>query len=260
MICPICQEKLIQKEKSFQCVHSHNFDIAKQGYVNLLMSASKVSGDSKEMVLARHHFLNHGYYDILKNKLEDLIQEYQPEVLVDLACGEGYYTKGMAQHAKQCFGIDLSKNALKLASREDKNSQYILASIFHVPMENESVDVITNIFAPAPLEEVERLLKKDGIYLRVAPHVHHLYDFKRILYTEVYENEIEILEHDSLKLIRQERITDEILIENNQDIQDLFMMTPYYWKSNKDSAQKLEALEKCKTIIDFDIQIYRKES
>ena len=257
MICPKCSSKLVKIEKRFVCGKNHSYDIARQGYVNLLLNGSS-HGDSKEMVIARTEFLNHGYYACLQEALCALVEEFQPDCLVDLGCGEGYYTSKMALHAQNCIGVDLSKDALKIAARSDSKSQYIVASIFHLPIEENSADCITNIFAPTPIEEVKRILKQEGIYIRVTPHIKHLYEFKQALYKDAYMNEIEIIENDSLKLFHQFKVENTITIDNNKDIQALFMMTPYYWKSSKETSQKVNEMNSCTTTISFDIQVYKK--
>lgn len=258
MICPKCSSKLVQVEKRFVCEKNHSYDIARQGYVNLMLNGSS-HGDSKEMVVARNDFLNHGYYSCLKEELCSLIEKYDPDFLVDLGCGEGYYTSKMALYAQECIGVDLSKDALKIAARNDRKSQYIVASIFHLPIEEKSVHCITNIFAPTPLDEVKRILIDEGIYIRVTPHIKHLYEFKQALYKEAYENEIEVIEDNTMKLIDQIKVEDKIFIDNNKDIQALFMMTPYYWKSSKEVSQKVNEMNTCTTTISFDIQVYKKE-
>lgn len=258
MICPKCKEKLRLNGRSFTCVNHHNYDIAKQGYVNLMLASSQSSGDSKEMVVARHRFLNQGYYAKLREKCCELIANAHAIRLVDLGCGEGYYTKEMAKLVHECIGIDLSKDALKMASRDDKKSQYILASIFHLPISSNSVDVITNIFAPTPLDECRRVLKENGIYIRVSPHVSHLYEFKKALYENVYENEVEWLDENTFKLVDEILVEDKITLTNHEDIEDLFMMTPYYWKSSKETSRKVLNLNEITTTIAFEIQVYKK--
>ena len=118
ILCPICKEKLTKQDKTLTCPNKHSFDIDKQGYINLNMKASCNTGDEKEMIKARNLFLNEDYYLFLKNKLNEIILKLNPSNLLDLACGEGYYTKDLKVEDK--IGIDLSKEALKIASRIDK--------------------------------------------------------------------------------------------------------------------------------------------
>ena len=257
MICPKCGAKLVCCEKTFRCENNHTYDRARQGYVNLMLGGNH--GDSKEMVAARHRFLNADYYHLLKERLEEIVTRLQVRVLLDLGCGEGYYTSGMSRHVAECYGVDLSKDALKIASRMDKHTQYVVASIFRLPFEDESVDGITNIFAPAPVDECARVLKNRGIYIRVAPHRRHLYGLKKKLYDQVYENEMELIKDERFELIGRVKVEDVIHIEDHDDIEALFMMTPYYWKSSKEAAHKVAEMEHLDTEIEFDIQIYRKK-
>ena len=61
MICPLCKKPLEKKGKSYLCPSAHCFDLAKQGYVNLLSVKEKSSldpGDNKEMILSRRKVLD----------------------------------------------------------------------------------------------------------------------------------------------------------------------------------------------------------
>lgn len=259
MICPKCHQKLLAMDHCFVCKNHHSYDIARQGYVNLNLDHSKMSGDSKEMVLARHLFLNKGYYEPLQRVLEEIVIKYQLHTLADLGCGEGYYTQKMSLHTEKCYGFDLSKDALKIAAREDKNCQYVVASIFHLPLEDESVEAISNVFAPSPLDECVRVLKRKGLYIRVTPHSRHLFGLKEKLYDKPYENEIELLFDERFELIERILVQDMIEIKDQKDIEALFMMTPYYWKSSREASKKVKQMEKLTTEIAFDVQIYEKK-
>lgn len=257
LICPKCQQKLVKENKSYKCLNRHTYDIAKQGYVNLVLGNQKVSGDSLEMVQARTLFLNQGYYQILQEKLVEIVKQIHPQFCVDLGCGEGYYTQAIAAVSEQCVGLDVSKEALKHASRNDKNTQYVLASIFHAPLADQSSDCIVNVFAPVPLDEIKRLLKHDGIYIKVGPAAKHLMGLKEVLYENVYENEVEVICDSQLELIHQIEINDEITLQNTKEIEALFMMTPYYWKTSVEDSERLLTKTTLKTRISFDIQIYQ---
>ena len=97
LACPIDGLKLNKEKQCYQCANGHSFDIAKQGYVNLLPvqhKKSKNPGDSKAMVQARTHFLNMGFYkpiaDFLSNIIIQKINENSDNCIFDAGCGEGY--------------------------------------------------------------------------------------------------------------------------------------------------------------------------
>ena len=63
--CPICAEKLNDVGKRYVCGNRHSFDVARQGYVNLLPVTAKHSlnpGDTRTQVLSRREFLETDTY------------------------------------------------------------------------------------------------------------------------------------------------------------------------------------------------------
>lgn len=258
LCCPVCNSTLKKVNKSYRCEHNHTFDVAKEGYTNLLLKSSKHTGDNKEMVVARHTFLSKGFYNPLLERLLKELQTMKHDVLVDCGCGEGFYTNHIQQALKnQTFAFDVSKDALKYASKNNKDINYFLASIFHLPIKNESVDVIFNIFAPCPVEEVLRLLKPDGYLIKVDPDTEHLKEMKAILYEHVIENEEKQIE--KLELVEAIHITFPMNLEN-EDIANLFKMTPYYYKSSKQASDRLLAERNLSCTAGFVIYKYQKKS
>ena len=64
LTCPVCGEKLNIDGKAFKCANSHSFDIAKQGYVNLLLTnkSGDKKGDSRESAHYKNGNFAKGYY------------------------------------------------------------------------------------------------------------------------------------------------------------------------------------------------------
>lgn len=256
LLCPVCKNKLTKNNNSFSCVNNHHFDQAKSGYINLYpTNKSKSHGDNKDMVQARTAFLAQGYYLPLKEKIIDLIQSINPCTLVDLACGEGYYTKDLPCDNK--IGFDLSKDALQVASKKDKQTQYCVASIFDCPIASSSIDCVTTIFAPIAAEEINRMLKEGGSFIGVFPAENHLIELKQALYDTPYLND---KPQGSLPLTLMDtiRFTSTITCTTNEDIQNLFMMTPYYFKTSIQDKEKINCLRQLTCTIDFYILHYKK--
>lgn len=254
ILCPICKEILNRKDKVYKCLNKHSFDIAKEGYLNLNLTSSKNTGDEKNMIKARKAFLEKDYYLFLKEELNKIIINIKPNNLLDLACGEGYYTKDFP--IKEKIGIDLSKEALKIASKEDKTTKYILKNIFDVPLKNNSLDLIITIFAPLS-KEINRLLKDDGYFIMVKPDINHLYELKEVVYDKPYYNQIKDNKIDGLVLLDEIKIK-ETKILNNTDLNYLFKMTPYYHKTSQKDILKLEQVKELKVTFSFIIDIYNK--
>lgn len=253
ILCPNCKKYLSVINNTYRCQNGHSFDIAKQGYVNLNLHNSQNTGDNPDMINARKNFLEKDYYAFMKNKVNELLKE--DESLVDLACGEGYYTQDFI--CKDKIGIELSKQGLKIASRNDKSTTYLLSSIFHCPLEDESADKMITIFAPVAKDEIRRILKKDGQFILVKPDVKHLYELKAAIYDEPYYNEIEEIEIPGLKLVKEIPVEEKAML-SNEDLNNLFTMTPYYHKTSLTDKEKLKSVDNLEVSFCFIIDVYQK--
>lgn len=258
LLCPICQTELRRTEKQMKCENGHSFDLARQGYVNLMINGKKSSGDDRDMVKSRHLFLEEGFYAPLRDHVSNLIASRKPQVLVDAGCGEGYYTKVCAQHAREAYGFDLSKAALKLAAANDAKTHYAIASLAHLPLADESVDVLLSVFAPFDEAEFQRVLKADGLLIQVQPGPYHLYELKQILYERVQLHEPTVHSR-SFDVVKAETLAYPMEIHDPQHLQALFQMTPYYWKSPKESRSRLQAQSVLQVRASFHIVCYRKQ-
>ncbi|MBQ6559777.1 MAG: methyltransferase domain-containing protein [Erysipelotrichaceae bacterium] len=251
--CPICKDVLHKNENTYKCIHGHSFDIAKEGYVNLYLHKSETSGDNKEMIQARRNFLNQDHYRFLLDELNKYIDEN--DVLVDLACGEGYYTSKF--RCKDRTGIDLSKQGLRYASKSDKDTTYILSSIFDVPLYDNCADKALTIFAPIAKEEIDRILKEDGRFILVRPDEDHLFEMKEVLYEKPYRNETEDIMIDGLVQEKQLKIHQKAIL-NKEELHDLFLMTPYSNTTSLSDKKKLDSCEELSVTFAFIIDIYKK--
>lgn len=255
IICPICGEPLQKVNQSAVCANHHTFDYAKQGYLNLLLKQSKEHGDNPEMVKARTEFLNTGAYQFLRDTLAKKVEEAHCEVLADLGCGEGYYTSALP--AEEKYGFDLSKDALKHASKKDPATNYIVASIFHLPLEDTCCDAAVTCFAPAAVDEISRILKPNGIFLFVTPGPRHLFEMKSVLYDTPYENEMEDLS-TSLVLEKDEMI-EQTFVCRQEGLMNLFLMTPYAYKTSTAGRDKLAQAGDIALTAQFRVRTYRKK-
>ena len=255
LLCPICCEPLTKINHVAACPNNHCFDYARHdAYLNLFLKQSVAHGDNKIMVQARTAFLNTGSYAFLRDELNRQINHLHPETLVDLGCGEGYYTRAFS--APEKYGFDLSKEALKHAGNMDPSTAYVVASIFHLPLPDTCADVAVTCFAPAAMQEIERILKTGGSFLFVTPGPRHLWEMKKILYDMPYENEQKNPE-TSLQLIKSLCLSDHFTIGKDQ-ILNLFAMTPYAHRTPKESVRRLENVSDLSLTAEFIIRLYQK--
>lgn len=263
-ICPVCKSELEKVEKVYVCSEHHSFDISKYGYVNLLMSnqsSLKRHGDDKLMVASRRSFLEKGFYEKLCNQICQTVESCVApgSVVADIGCGEGYYSKAIFENADcRFFGIDISKDALKYAAKSVKGADFAVASAFNLPFDAESVDCLLNVFAPSAYEEFHRVLKDDGVLIKAVPLEEHLWGLKCALYDKPYKNKPELKNDDLFRLVSVKEIRYELELDNTEDILNLFRMTPYYYKTGSDDANKINKMTKLSTVVHFGVEVYRK--
>lgn len=260
LICPVCGQKLTVSGKAYTCPARHSFDIAKSGYVNLLLSkhaGKTVHGDNRLMVQARRNFLEKGYYSPLRDAL---CEKITGGVILDAGCGEGYYTAGIRNvlDSAEIYGIDISKTAVEFASKRCKNITFATASVFHIPVIDNSCDSLVTIFSPYCGEELRRVLRKDGTMFMAIPSENHLWELKKAVYDTPYKNEVKPYELEGFGLAGKNRITYKFQLDNQQDIQSLFSMTPYYYRTGKQQHDRLSSIESIEITADFELLEYTK--
>lgn len=265
-ICPLCGNPLIKEGSSFKCLKNHCFDISGSGYVNLITSGGKKGhGDDKLMVRARRDFLSKGYYSHLKDAVtNEVLKITEPDgAFLDSGCGEGYYTSGFYAAFKEkggseMYGIDVSKEALKLASKACPNVCFAVASAYRLPFNDSSFDIITSLFAPLASEEFYRALKSGGFFVTVIPLENHLFGLKKAVYDTPYRNKPENTQLKGFELINGAEVKKEITVRGTEDIKNLFMMTPYYYKTSAADQSKLDKLTELVTETEFLVLTYKK--
>lgn len=263
--CPVCGLILNEDGRTLKCENNHCFDMAKQGYVNLLQSqksSKKRHGDDTLMVKARQDFLEKGYYRNLCDTLINAVVKNTPQnaVVADLGCGECWYTERVynALVNPTVFGIDISKQALIAGSKRCKKLKLAVASTSDIPLPDESCDAVICVFAPYSEQEVLRILKRGGVFVKAFPLEEHLIELKSVIYDKPYKNEVSIVFDDAFKQCSLEFVRNEIELDSNEDIMNLFRMTPYYYKTGKNDQQKIESLNYLKTKTEFGLITLKK--
>lgn len=268
LACPVCGECLGISDRSYICPSRHSFDIARSGYVNLLLSkhiGKAVHGDNRLMVQARRDFLEKGYYSPLRDAVCSQAVKLLPRggTVLDAGCGEGYYTSGIraafdeAGIPVEMYGIDISKTAAEFAAKRRCKVTFAAASVFHLPVMDSSCDMLITMFAPYAGEEFRRVLRPGGIMIMTIPSEEHLWELKQAVYDTPYRNEVKGYDLEGFDFLGSERVTFTMELGSQEDIQSLFSMTPYYYRTGKTEQERLAALPSLAVKADFEVLSYR---
>ena len=262
IICPVCGEKLREENRSMKCAKGHCFDRAKEGYINLMAGAHKkgsLIGDNRDMALSRRAFLEKGYFDILLNELISLIKEKKlhcPQIL-DICCGEGYYYHKIKEAVNcEMYGFDISKEMVRLAAKRKNGCEYFVANLSRIPLTDKSTDIAFHLFAPFHEKEFGRIIKDSGTLITVVAGERHLYELKEILYDTPYKNDEMPPETEKLTLKEKRKVTGRIHLSSKEDIDALFRMTPYYYRTSDRDKAKLLSFNELDVTVDFCIFVY----
>ena len=254
LCCPVCMAPLTREGRTARCAGGHAFDYAKEGYLNLLAGRHKagaLSGDSREMALARRAFLDRGYFAPLKEALAELAG---PGPGLDICCGEGYYSEVLGREA---YAFDLSKEMVRLAARRGTATCFV-ANISSIPLPAGSIGTAIHLFAPVHDAQFARVLDDRGTLLTVVPGRRHLMGMKEVLYEAPYENDEAPPRAPSFTVAARHEVRARVRIDGAADIAALLHMTPYGVRSPRAGIARLEAMDTLETELGFVIYCLKK--
>lgn len=293
LACPLDGEPLHRKDNAWACPQGHSFDVARQGYVNLLPVQKKKSrdpGDSKAMVVARQAFLAAGFYQPIADAVATALLDgvgadagkgadsyagvgsdsgIEPAVsCLDAGCGEGYYLRQLAAHAEsqtsrsiELLGLDISKWAVQSAARQDKDMAWVVGNNANLPVLPESLDRMLCLFGFPVYAEFLRVLKPGGRLLMADAGADHLRELREIIYPVLKPSrppKKEIPEGFLQVATRQVRFS--VLIPDAQQISNLLMMTPHLYRASADGLGKVEELTELRVTVDVRLTVLEKAS
>ena len=263
LICPICGEQLNNRDRQYICAQNHSFDVARQGYVNLLTVQQKHSlnpGDTREQVLSRREFLEAGFYAPIADTLIDTARELGISGrILDVGCGEGYYSARLADAlGAELTGLDISKEAVRCAAAKYKGKQWLCATAAHIPVEGGSVNLLTSLFALTLPEEFRRVLAPGGYYFQVLAAQDHLLGLKGIIYDRLnFKEKDTVPELPGFERVKSIPIRFSFTVEGQQ-VQNLFSMTPHVFRIGKEGAERLRRTEVLTDTASCVLNVFRR--
>ena len=182
--CPICQENLTLVESSLKCNNRHSFDLAKFGYVNLAPQIKQSANYDKENFQNRQQILEAGFYQAILEAVSDLLSNSKnAKTILDIGCGEGFYSRKLQEsHPEKTFyAFDISKDSVQIAAKSEPNwaVNWFVGDLARLPIKDASMDILLDIFSPANYGEFKRVLKENGLLIKVIPTENHLKEIRQ---------------------------------------------------------------------------------
>lgn len=265
LLCPVCGQPLTKDSNCWRCENRHSFDIARQGYVNLLTvdrKHAKHPGDTKEMVAARKAFLDGGFYRPIAETVTALTAPLAPRTVLDAGCGEGYYLTQLqkALPETEFAGLDISKDAVRFAAVRNKQALWLTGTAAALPFPDGSFDGVLSMFALTVESEFARVLTDQGWYLQVIAGPDHLMALKQIIYPEILrKDKVLHAELNGFRLECSETLEFSFTIDSNDQVRNLLSMTPHFWRISKDGAARLAETDCLTDTAQVIFNLYRKE-
>jgi 23S rRNA (guanine745-N1)-methyltransferase len=255
LACPLDGTPLHCIGSAWRCASGHSFDIASQGYTNLLPVQHKRSrdpGDSKAMVAARRRFLTAGFYQPIaaaasRAVLNDLPADSSGSCL-DAGCGEGYYLRELAaavpdDQTLALLGLDISKWAVLAAAKQDKRVNWVVGSNAHLPVLSGTLDRVLCMFGFPVYPEFARVLKPGGRLLQVDAGPDHLRQLREIIYPSLKpERTAEMPTPEGFRRLPAETLRFSIELTGAEQIADLLAMTPHLFRASAEGRAAAAAL------------------
>ena len=148
--------------------------MARSGYVNLLQPQdrrSKNPGDTVSAVLARRKLHDRGITGPLQQTIAAVLAASSNDVILDVGCGEGFYTASLAQSTgADTSGVDISIPAIDSAARRHPDCNWLVANADRfIPFPDQSFSIVISITARMNSDEFRRVLQSDGRLLVAVP-------------------------------------------------------------------------------------------
>lgn len=273
--CPICKTKMdVCDYKDIICLNGHCFDIARTGYINFLLKPIKTEYD-KELFRSRNIISTSGFFDPVLECVSDIILQHiensnvKSIKILDAGCGEGSHLGKVINNLRdrttadlQGTGIDISKEGILMASKGYFDIVWCVADLANLPFMDRQFDVILNVLSPSNYDEFDRVLKDDGILIKVVPGSNYLIELRNVFYDEndkqAYSNE-KVIEHfnNNFKLLNKQDILYTKIMDKDT-LAHLMRMTPLSWTATDEKINQALNADISSITVDFTIVAGKK--
>jgi 23S rRNA (guanine745-N1)-methyltransferase len=275
LACPIEGLPLEAHGRQHRCAGGHHFDMAHEGYCNLLLVQHKSSrdpGDSKDMVTARRRFLEAGHFAPIAEHIFNAVRHSAAAAgegactIVDAGCGEGYFLDRLVRLAAASpqaatlalAGYDVSKWAVKAAARRKLAATWLVANNRSPPFLAGSVDLLLCLFGFPVWEGFKSVQRVGGRVLLVDPGADHLLELREIIYPTVTRSPPPPLtpaEAAGYRLLREDALRYSMTLIGAETIQDLLGMTPHVHRVLPGARAALENVRTLAVTVDVIVRL-----
>lgn len=278
LACPLDGLALSKSPSGFLCAKNHCYDIARQGYVNLLpvqLKASRQPGDSKSMVAARRDVLEGGYFSALADTVADSISLHTGSLaetgglIVDAGCGEGYYTAKFSDRVSsdtgsssiRVLGIDVSKWSVLSAAKKYNQVAFAVATNKRLPVISGTADIITSLFGFETWQPWASLQTAGQIVIVVGAGPKHLLELRRQIYPEIRSHTDP--SDAQAQAAGYTRVDSRVLnysvtVNSPKMLHSILTMTPHGHRATPDALNNIQQLHDMQLEIDTIIRVYRR--
>jgi len=189
--CPICRLDLTAAAGALACANRHSFDLAREGYVNLIRGARRrpsAGGDSSQQLRHRESFLRDGHFDAIAATIVTCVHGsgVKPTTgcwrVVDAGSGTGYHLgaiTAMVRAPVLGLGLDIAREAARRGARRWPEHAFAVADLWKEwPVKDAAADLVISIFAPKNFPETARVLGSRGWFVLVYPGPNHLVELQ----------------------------------------------------------------------------------
>ncbi len=171
-VCPLCAGPLFRDGGSLRCDRRHAFDVARQGYVNLLRKPTETLYEDRALFAARRVAFAAGFFAPLCEAIRALLPDC---TVLDAGCGEGSMLAALlGADIARGVGLDISREAVRMAAATYKGAAWCVADLCAIPLLDASVGAVVNVLTPANYAEFARVLAPGGLLIKAVPGGAHL--------------------------------------------------------------------------------------
>jgi len=260
--CPFCGSSVKLNDNSLICSNKHTFNINKKGYLYMNTSSKLQTSDlyNDSLFRARRNVIISGLYDEIHTEIINIINKYNNTAIsiIDIGSGEASHLQKISKlkNFDFKFALDLSKPGIALAS--DYVCDGIISSISDVeklPLKSNSIDVVLDFLSPMSLKECFRVLKENGLIIKVMPTSNYLKEVRDLLSIKSYDNENQVEANIVSKYTPIYKTTIEYKKNLNiEETNDLLKMTPLSYHKT------IEKIELEEVTISLKILVLKKQT